>query len=116
MLAYCVPLIVTMLGWWINSAADKYVVVFLCGMAANGILSVAYKIPSIINILQSIFMQAWQISAIKEYGETDTAQFYGSTFNVINTLMCAACAWLILLSKPLASFLYAKDFYQAFAS
>lgn len=113
MLVYCLPLIFTVLGWWINSAGDKYVVTFMCGLAANGIISVAYKIPSIINIFQSIFTQAWQISAIKEYGEKDTAAFYGNTFNIINTMICAVCAWLIFLSKPLAGFLYAKDFYQA---
>ena len=113
MLIYCIPLIATVVGWWINSTADKYVVTFLIGVSANGILSVSYKIPQIINTLQSIFIQAWQISAIKEYGEKDTAKFYGNTFSIINVLMCATCSWLILLTKPLAHMLYAKDFYQA---
>lgn len=113
MLVYCVPLICTALGWWVNSAADKYVVTLICGVAANGILSVSYKIPSIITTLQTIFTQAWQISAIKEYGEKDVASFYGKIFSYLNVIMCAACAWLIILSKPLAGLLYAKDFYVA---
>lgn len=113
MLIYCVPLICTTLGWWVNSAADKYVVTFICGVAANGILSVSYKIPSIINTLQGIFTQAWQISAIKEYGEKDVAVFYGKTFSYLNVIMSAACSWLIILSKPLACILYANDFYAA---
>jgi len=66
MLIYCVPLIATTVGWWINSTADRYVVTFMIGVSANGLLSVSYKIPQIINTLQSIFIQAWQISAIKE--------------------------------------------------
>ena len=66
MLKYCVPLIVTVIGWWINSASDRYVVAFICGVSANGLLSVSYKIPTIINTLQAIFTQAWQISAINE--------------------------------------------------
>lgn len=113
MLIYCVPLLATTIGWWINSAADRYVVTFLVGVSATGLVSVSYKIPQIINTLQSIFIQAWQISAIKEYGEQDTAIFYGKTFKVINFLMCAACSWLILLTRPLAHILYAKDFYVA---
>ena len=88
MLMYSVPLIATAVGWWINSAADKYVVAFMLGVASNGLLSVSYKIPQIINTLQGIFTQAWQISAVKEYGEEDT-------------------------SKPLAHILYAKEFYVA---
>ena len=102
MLMYSVPLIATAVGWWINSAADKYVVAFMLGVASNGLLSVSYKIP-----------QAWQISAVKEYGEEDTSKFYGNTFSSINLLMCAACSFLIILSKPLAHILYAKEFYIA---
>lgn len=113
MISYSLPLVCTSLGWWVNNAADKYVVTWLCGVTANGILSVSYKIPSIINTLQGIFNQAWQISAIKEYGEKKAANFYGKTFNYLNVMMCAACSWLILLTKPLAYFLYAKDFYVA---
>lgn len=113
MLIYCVPLIATTLGWWVNSTSDRYVVTFICGIAANGLLSVSYKIPQIINTLQGIFIQAWQISAIKEYGEQDTAKFYGKTFSWINMLMCTACSWLIILTRPVASILYANDFYQA---
>ena len=53
------------------------------------------------------------VAAIKEYGESDTATFYGKTFSIVNMLMCAACAWLIILTKPLATILYAKDFFNA---
>lgn len=113
MLLYSAPLIVTTLGWWVNSAADKYVVTFICGVAANGILAVAYKIPQILNTLQGIFIQAWQISAIKEYGENDTGLFYGEIFGFVMLLMSAACACFVILSKPLALLLYSKDFFAA---
>lgn len=113
MLVYCMPLIASVIGWWANSGSDKYVVTFFCGVAANGLLSVAYKIPAILNTLQSIFVQAWQISAIKEYGGKDTTLFYGNTFSLINFMMCVACSLLIVLTKPLAHILYAKDFYSA---
>lgn len=76
MLIYSVPLIATVVGWWVNSCADKYIVTFILGISANGLLSVSYKIPQIINTIQGIFTQAWQISAIKEYGSSDTADFY----------------------------------------
>lgn len=113
MLVYCIPLIASVAGWWVNSGSDKYVVTFFCGVATNGVLSTAYKIPSILNTLQGIFIQAWQISAIKEYGEDDAATFYGNTFSVVNMLMCAACSWLVILTRPLAHLLYSKDFYVA---
>lgn len=113
MLAYSIPLIASTIGWWINSTADKYVVAFMIGVSANGLLSVAYKIPQILNTIQGIFIQAWQISAIKEYGEKDTAVFYGNTFAIINLMMCACCSWLIVLTRPISYLLFAKDFYVA---
>lgn len=113
MLIYCVPLITTVLGWWINNAADKYIVAVICGLAANGILSVAYKMPNILHTLHSIFIQAWQISAVKEFGENKAAEFYGRIFLYLNIILTIVCAGLIVLSKPLASILYSKEFYVA---
>ena len=113
MLTYCTPLIATAIGWWVNSASDKYVVLFICGMAANGLLSVSYKVPAIINTLQQIFVQAWQISAIKEYGDQDTDIFYGRIFRMINILMVLAGSILILFAKPMAYVLYQKEFFSA---
>lgn len=113
MLEYCMPLMMTAIGWWVNSASDKYVVSIICGISANGILSVAYKIPSIINTFQTIFIQAWQISAIKEYGTRQSRLFYGNVFLDTNLLMSIVCAILIIFTKPIANILYAKDFYSA---
>jgi O-antigen/teichoic acid export membrane protein len=113
MIFYSIPLICTVLGWWINSSFDKYIVTMFCGLAANGLLSISYKIPSLINSLQGIFIQAWQITAIKEYGKLDTAMFYGKMFTYINNLMSLACSLLILLTKPLAYMLYSNDFFEA---
>lgn len=113
MFIYSLPLICTTIGWWINSVSDKYVVAFMCGISANGLLSVAYKMPAIINTLQGIFIQAWQISAIKEYGGKDTFNFYGTSFLYLSITMSIACSILIILSKPLAHLLYANDFFSA---
>lgn len=113
MLKYCVPLIATAVGWWVNSAADKYIVSIACGVAANGILSVSYKIPAIINTVQTIFIQAWQISAIREYGEQDVAAFYGKTFSALNFVMISVCSFLIIFTKPIGKILYQKEFYSA---
>ena len=111
MLTYSIPLIITDLGWLINATADKYIVTFFCGLSLNGLLAISYKIPTIINTIQQIFIQAWQISAIKEYKNGDT--FYKQMFEYYNLLMCISCSILIILTRPLASFLFSKDFYNA---
>ena len=67
MLKYSLPLIGATVGWAVNNVSDRYIVTWLCGLAVNGIYSVSYKIPTIINMVQNIFIQAWVISSIKEY-------------------------------------------------
>lgn len=113
MLLYSIPLVFTSLCWWANSAFDKYAVAFLCGTAVSGILSVAYKIPSILSVIGNIVIQAWQISAIKEYGAEETKEFYGKIFWYLNFILCVCCSALIMLSDVLAKFLFANDFYIA---
>ena len=112
MLRYSAPLISTVLCWWINSAFDRYTVTFFRGISDNGLLSIAYKIPMILNTLQGIFIQAWQISAIKEKDQNANI-FYGQVFVCVNFVMTAVCSLLILFTKPLAGLLFSKDFYKA---
>lgn len=113
MVKYSLPLVFSTVSWWINSASDRYVVTFFCGVSQDGILSVAYKIPSIINTLFGVFGQAWQISAIKEYDKKDSNDFYENTIRMINTMTILSCSILIALSKPIGRLLYANDFFVA---
>lgn len=113
MVLYSMPLIFTTIGWIINNASDKFVVTYVCGYSANGLLSVSYKIPSIINTIQTIFMQAWQISAIKEFSTRDSRAFFSNTFLYLNGIMSFCCFGLIFFTKYIAHFLYVKDFYAA---
>ena len=112
-LNYSIPLIFVSLGWLINNVSDRYVVTWLCGMDQNGIYSVAYKIPTIITTVQNIFLQAWTISAIKEYNSNDRDLFYKRTFFALNAVMSICCSFLVLTTKIFARLLYAKDFYEA---
>ncbi|KAB0578512.1 O-antigen/teichoic acid export membrane protein [Fusobacterium naviforme] len=113
MLTYCIPLIATMVVWWVNSSSDKYIVTYIVGVSANGILSIAYKIPNIMNTLQSVFIQAWQISAIRESDKVDAIPFYQNMFNYCMAFMCVGGSFLICFAKNIAELLYAKDFFVA---
>ena len=113
MVNYSKPLIANSIAWWINNASDRYVVVFFCGLAENGIYSVASKIPSILNIFQTIFNQAWTLSAVKDFDPEDRNGFFSNTYKVYNCMMVVLCSGIIAFDKILAGFLYAKDFFIA---
>ena len=113
MLSYGVPLIAYSTGSWINNAADRYIVLAMCGAAVNGVYGVAYKIPAILMVFQRIFAQAWQMSATKSYKDEKSGEFFTQMYRTYNSFMMILCAFLILLVKPVASFLFKKDFYEA---
>lgn len=113
MIAFSTPLIINNIGWWINNASDRYVVTLLCGVAENGIYSVGYKIPSLLNMFQTIFAQAWTMSAVKDFDPQDKNGFFTRMYNSYNCGMTIVCACIIATSRLFAHFLYAKDFFVA---
>ena len=110
---YSRPLVLNSISWWINNTSDRYIVSWMCGIAANGLYSIAYKIPTIMNTLQSIFLHAWQISAVKEFNANDEDNFYINVYRVYNLCNVVISSLMIIFSKVIAHMLFSKDFYDA---
>lgn len=113
MIKYSGPLVASNIAWWINSTSDRYILTYYKGIEENGIYSVAYKIPTILQLFQSVFSQAWLLSIYREYNKEDGKYYVGKVYDLYNGMMSIVCAVLILVDIPLARFLYAKDFYFA---
>ena len=113
MLTYSAPLILNGLAWWLNNSLDRIFVTFICGVSANGLLAVAYKIPSILSMFQTIFDQAWSLSAIQEFDPEDKNGFIGKVYSYYGCAMTISCSIILLFNILLARILYAKDFFVA---
>ena len=113
MISYSVPLIASSLAWWVNSASDRYFITWFRGLSDNGVYSAAYKIPTILQLAQSVFSQAWLLTIYKEYDKPDGNEFISRVYDLYNSAMCISCSLLIFMDIPLANFLYAKDFHEA---
>lgn len=113
MLRFSRPLIINNISWWINNASDRYVVTYFCGVEENGIYSIGYKIPTILSVFQSIFQQAWLLSAVHDFNAEDEGNFFSKTYALYNFSMVFLCSLLIWADKILAKILYANGFYAA---
>lgn len=80
LLKYSIPTIANTISWWITNASDRYIITLMLGVSANGLYSMACKIPSIMSLFTGVFSQAWQISAIKEYEKNELESFYSDIF------------------------------------
>lgn len=101
------------LAWWLNNASDRYILTFFCGTAINGIYAVSYKIPTILSTIQTIFYNAWSISAITEFDKDDRDGFIGNIYTIYSGISFIACSVIIMCNIFLARILYAKDFFDA---
>lgn len=81
MAKYSVVLIPNTFMWWIINSSDRVVVSAMLGTAANGLLAVAYKLPSIVTVVSTTFTQAWSYSAIREEDSDDRDAFTSEVFN-----------------------------------
>ena len=113
MIAFSVPLIFNGVAWWMNSSLDRYFIIYYCGAAVNGLYAVASKIPTVLSMINQIFNQAWNLSAIKEFDKEDKDGFFSRIYSLYNFVLIASCSGLILLNIPLAKILFSKDFFIA---
>lgn len=113
MLTYSTPLILSGIAWWITSSSDRYVLSWLIGVSATGIYSVASKIPSILQMVQSVFTPAWNLKVYNIYKNEDGMEYFGKIYDLYNFVLVFACSGLIFLDKPLAKFMFSNEFYAA---
>ena len=113
MFVFCIPLIFNNIALWINAFLDKFFVTAYCGIDQNGIYAVANKIPIILSTCYTVFSQAWNLSAIKEYDKDDKEGFFSNTYNIYNSVVVLICSVLIFINNSIASILFANDFFEA---
>ena len=113
MLVYCIPLIPNALMWWVMNASSRYFILFFVGASANGLFAVANKIPSLLSILNQIFSQAWQLSAIEEFDSKNKSKFYSEVFNYFSMFMFLGTSAILVVIKIAMDFAVAPEFYNS---
>lgn len=111
MLKYCVPLIPTVILWWIINVSDRYMITYFINSSENGLYTAASKIPNFVILFSQIFIDAWQLSAVDEYDAKDRSQFFTNVFRVYSGGVFAVASALILTCQLLTGILVADDFY-----
>lgn len=113
MLGFSIPLIFSGLSWWALSSSDRYFVTIMCGTAANGIYSVAYKIPTILQSVDNVFGQAWIFTVYDSYKDEDGKKYIRTINEFYIFIICLVGSLLISLDITISKFLYAKEFFLA---
>lgn len=111
-ISYSMPLVPNSISWWLMDSASRYIIRFIISLSAIGIYAAAIKVPTILNVLSSIFMEAWLLSVLKEYDKPGSKEFIAKGYSLFNFAMMICSFGLITLSYPIARILIRGEFLE----
>ena len=113
MIQFSSPLILNNVSWWVIQSSDKVMVEAMVSAAALGIYTAAAKIPALINVMVSIFQQAWGISAVKEYESSNDRDYYSTVLRYLFLFISCACIFFVAIMKIFMTHYVGKDFIES---
>ena len=114
MLVYSIPMIPTTIFWWITNVSDRYMVSAIISPGANGIYAVSYKLPTLMTLISTIFMEAWQFSAISEAGDRKAhTEFFSRVWCAFQAMLFVVGAFITGFAQLGVKILAAPSYYEA---
>jgi len=113
MLRYSIPLVPNSIMWWVVNVSDRYVLTYFLGIESTGYYSVSARFPALLMMMYSVFFQAWQISAVEEFGKDSYSEVFKKTFEVVSAGMFTLASVLLLVLRPVVRLLVSEVYYPS---
>ena len=103
MIIFSLPLVLNNISWWVLNSSDKIMIERMLDSTSLGIYSAAAKIPAFISIINTIFLQSWTISIIKDYEDEENHNnvFFSNIYEIYSFIITFASIVLLTVLKPL---------------
>lgn len=113
LLKYSLPLIPNQIMWWVMNVSDRLFVTVYLGLKVNGIYAIASKIPALVNIIITIFMQSWQLSSFENANSKDRDEYFSSVFNNLCFYLILFTLLVLTFTKIIIKIIAAPAYYTA---
>ncbi len=113
MFCYSIVFVPNSFMWWIINSSDRIMLTMMVGASANGLFSVAYKIPTLLSTITSVFNQAWSYSAIREQGTKDEEKYSNEIYQRLVSIVMICASALMLILKPFMKIYVGNEYYEA---
>ena len=100
MLRFSIPLIPTQILWWVINMSDRYMIRGFIDDSLTGVYTLSYQIPNFVAMFATIFMDAWQLSAVDEYDNAETSAFFTKIFRIFSGGIFVIASALVLFAQP----------------
>lgn len=116
MLTYSLPLIPNTISGQIINLSDRLIVTSMLGSGMNGIYSISYKFPNIIETVYHYFYTAWSESASRVYvnKKEEATYYYQSLYESINNMMFSVVLIMVAGMPILFRAFIRGDYIQGF--
>lgn len=95
-LMYSFPLVPNQISLWIMNSSDRLIVAYFLGTAANGILAVSHKFPTIYLTFFNIFQLAWHETGAIHYFDSDRDDFFSEMLEKVISIFSTLCIGIII--------------------
>lgn len=116
MLNYSIPLIPNALSAQVINLSDRLIISAFMGSSSNGIYSVSYKFPNMIETVYHYFYTAWSESASRVIakGKEEATKYYQSLYVLISNLIFSVVILMIAGMPVLFRIFVRGDYVQGF--
>ena len=116
MIRYAAPLIPMAVSWWITAVSDRYMVrAFVDDVNVSDRYSAAYKIPTLVTLLCTVFSQSWNYSSVAEHDEKERSKFFSNVFAFYFSLLFLMASLIIAFSRLLTSLTMDPAYFDAWS-
>lgn len=118
MVRFSLPNVPNMVSWWIVQVSSKYILLAMSGLTITSMYMASTKIPALINVVSTIFLQAWSLSSAEESEDKNQEsrnEFYSRVFRYYNFAILLMTCVIIALTPYISKFLLRGEFYEAWS-
>ncbi|MCI9177740.1 MAG: oligosaccharide flippase family protein [Clostridia bacterium] len=114
MVRYSIPLVPNSISWAIINLSDRIVISNVLGTSANGVYSMSYKFPNVMDTVYNFFYTAWKESAAKAVNDTDSIIFYNKIYTILKQFLYALVLGIIAFMPFVFPILIKNEFTEAY--
>lgn len=113
MVRYSLPLVPNYISWWLINASDKYFILIFLSIELNGIYAVSTRLASVLMLINSVFLMAWQDYSISNTETEENSVFNSRIFNMFVKLELTIVIFLISISQILVKYLIDSVYFES---
>ncbi|RHT86735.1 hypothetical protein DW724_11425 [Butyricicoccus sp. AM27-36] len=111
MLAYSLPLVPDAILVYIIGFSDQVFLASMQDTAVSAIYSISYRVPTLIALVASIFVDAWQISMVNNNTKEEQITFFSNVGNTYSSIVFIIASGGVMCAKLAMTVLAVPSYY-----